>query len=219
MHHIKEVIMNTMEIILIRHGESKGNKDQIVQGQTDEGLSELGHLQAEKLSEYLATLNVGGIYSSDLGRAEQTAMPTAKKLSLPVKRDPNLREAHFGIWEGLTFNEVKKTYWAEYNAWHEDYFVRPDWFESYETHHLRVKYAIETILKAHNKNDTVLVFTHGGSIKTQIGYFQKMNGKDLANFGSANCSLACLKFNPSTDYEKGKMIYYNKTVINLESNN
>lgn len=202
-----------MEIILIRHGESIGNKNNIVQGHDDYGLSELGLIQAHKLAEYFNNDNIDAIYSSDLDRAMQTAAPTAKKTGIKIQTNSDLREAHFGIWEGMTFNQVKETYPKEHSTWHKNYLIRPKWFESFESHLNRTKKAIEKILKSQNYNDRVLVFTHGGTIKTQIGYFNKLSGEELADFRTYNCSLTCIKFNPTTLYEKGKLIYYNKIVI------
>ena len=102
-----------MKIILIRHAQSKGNEAGVVQGQTDEGLSELGKTQAKLFATYLEG-EFSAIYSSDLERAIQTAEPIAKKLNLQITTDSNLREAHFGIWEGLTYEEVKTKYQEQF---------------------------------------------------------------------------------------------------------
>ncbi|MBI3591305.1 MAG: histidine phosphatase family protein [Candidatus Melainabacteria bacterium] len=204
-----------MEIILIRHGQSEGNKTSTVQGQTDTGLSELGKDQAKDLSKHFNIGDLSAVYSSDLDRAVQTAKPTADKLNLKIKTDKDLREAHFGIWEGLTYDKVKEKYPKEYNAWHANYYVRPHWFESFESHFKRTKRAIDKILLSHSLNDRIAVFTHGGSIKTQVGYFKKLSGEELTLFTTANCSLTLIKFNPTTKHEHGKLIYYNKEVLKL----
>ena len=204
-----------MQLILIRHGQSKGNSTNTVQGHLDEGLSELGKEQANQVSEYFKIGDLNAIYSSDLGRAVQSAEPLAKKLGLDIKIDKDLREADFGIWEGLTYDEVKEQFSKEYSDWHKNYHVRPPWFESFDLHFKRVRQAIEKILTVHNLNDSVAIFTHGGSIKTQIGYFNKLTGEELTKFTNSNCSLTLLKFNPSKGYDHGKLIYYNKSIISL----
>lgn len=202
-----------MQIILIRHAESKANKQNIVQGQTDRGLSEDGEKQSHKLSEALANYNISAVYSSDLGRAIQTAMPTASKLKVDIQTDPDLREADFGIWEGMTYEEVKEKYPTEYNAWLKNYFVRPHWFESYDLHLHRTRSAIERIIGKHTSNDVISVFTHGGNIKTQLGYFGNLSGKELADIRTKNCSLTAIDFNSSLNYKDGKLVYFNKEVI------
>ena len=202
-----------MQILLIRHAQSKGNEANTVQGHSDQGLSELGKNQAKKLSEYFNEGDLNAIYSSDSARAFQTATQTADKLKIQIQTNEDLREAAFGIWEGMTYKEVKEKYLDEYTAWHKNYFIRPSWFESFELHQKRIIKAIENILKKHNLHDKVAVFTHGGSIKTQIGFFNKLTGEELANFSLNNCSLTLINFNPSKNYEDGKLVYYNKEVI------
>jgi len=212
-----ERLKQSMQIILIRHAQSKGNEANIVQGQIDEGLSGLGKEQALELSEYFQTEDITAIYSSDLGRAVQTATPTAKKLNLEIKTDTDLREAHFGIWEGLTYNEVKEKYEKEYSEWHRNYYIRPPWFESFELHQKRIKKAIEKILVENNYDSKVAVVTHGGSIKTQLGFFKKLSGEELTQFTTLNCSLTLISFNPSVKYNDGKLIYYNKEVVKIKA--
>lgn len=204
-----------MELLLIRHGQSKGNANDIVQGHLDEGLSGLGLEQAAKLSNYFNTGDLTAIYSSDLGRAKQTAEPTSKKLGLKINLDPDLREAGFGIWEGMTFAEVKEKYKDEYSKWHENYYVRPSWFEGFDIHQNRVKKALERILASHKENERIAVFCHGGSIKTQVGFFKKLDGIELTKISISNCSLTCITFNSSTKYEDGKLTYHSKDVISL----
>lgn len=202
-----------MQIILIRHAQSKGNETNTVQGHTDNGLSELGKNQAILLAEYFRQNDLNAIYSSDSKRALETAQPTAEKLNLNLIKNPDLREAHFGIWEELTYTEVEEKYPKEHTAWHKNYFNRPPWFESFELHQKRVRRAIEKILLEHELDHRVAVFTHGGSIKTQVGYFQKLSGEALTQIATKNCSLTILKFNPTKKYEEGNLIYYNREVI------
>ena len=206
-----------MQLILIRHAQSKGNEENIVQGQTDEGLSNLGKEQAKELKEYFQIGDITAIYSSDLGRAVQTAMPTAEKLNLEIKTDIDLREAHFGIWEGLAYNEVKEKYPEEYTEWHKNYYKRPHWFESFESHQTRIQKALKKILLENSYDSKVAVFTHGGSIKTQVGYFKNLNGEELTKFTNLNCSLTLINFNPSVKYADGKLIYYNKEVVKIKA--
>lgn len=206
-----------MDIILIRHGQSKGNAKNIVQGHSCEGLSDLGWAQAKAIGKYFNVGDLDVIYASDIRRACETATPTAEKLNLEIKKDSGLREASFGIWEGMVFDEVREKYSDEYHAWHNDYYQRPEWFEAFDTHQTRVKAVLEKILNTENKDSKVAVFTHGGSIKTQVGFFKKLNGVELKEYRFANCSLSLVRFEEELKYEKGKLIYYNKKVIPQEA--
>lgn len=79
-----------------------------MQGHTDVPLDEEGKRQAEKLAERLAALPspLQAIWSSDLQRARDTAQTIAKRLDLPVRATPLLRETMLGDWEGLTRAEI-----------------------------------------------------------------------------------------------------------------
>lgn len=98
-----------MKILLVRHGESTGNRDHLWAGITDHELTAHGFLQAQRLAEHLSTkLKLSKqelqIYCSDLTRARRTAQAVADKLTagdLTVSK--LLREQDLGWREGLSF--------------------------------------------------------------------------------------------------------------------
>ncbi len=61
------------EIILVRHGETEWNVEEIYRGRIDVKLNGVGVKQAELLGRYLSNLKLGAIYSSPLKRALDTA--------------------------------------------------------------------------------------------------------------------------------------------------
>ena len=72
-----------MRILIIRHGDPDYEND---------SLTELGHRQAESLSEVLKDYPIKRICSSPFGRARETASYTARKLSMEVEILPFMRE-------------------------------------------------------------------------------------------------------------------------------
>lgn len=103
----------------IRHGETEWNRLGKIQGTTDIPLSPEGIRQAERLAERLAREGIAGtghawqgIASSDLRRARQTAEILAKRLGVPFRTDPRLRERFFGSAEGTTLPE-RLARWGE----------------------------------------------------------------------------------------------------------
>lgn len=94
------------KIILIRHGQSIGNATKTVLGHTDLDLSELGYKQAKTTAEYLKNEKIVIIYSSDLKRAYNTAVPNGNFHNLEVIPDKKLREVYLGAWEGRTVDEI-----------------------------------------------------------------------------------------------------------------
>ncbi len=79
-----------------------------MQGQLDIPLNETGRRQARAVAAVLGTEDFDALYSSDLSRVTQTAAPTAAKLCLTPLLDARLRERHYGMFERLTYVEVKE---------------------------------------------------------------------------------------------------------------
>ncbi len=75
-------------------------------GQADPPLNSEGSKQASALAALLSGWNVRRIYSSDLQRALQTAVPLAESWKIPVKARTDLREISFGAWEGKKWSEI-----------------------------------------------------------------------------------------------------------------
>ena len=95
-----------IKLILVRHGQSIGNQLRIFLGHTDLDLSDLGYKQAECTAEHLKNEKIDYIYSSDLIRAYNTAIPHAKIRNITIIRDKNLREAYVGAWEGMNVDDI-----------------------------------------------------------------------------------------------------------------
>ena len=96
----------TIKIILVRHGQSIGNQTRVFLGHTDLDLSDLGYKQAEVTADYLKNEKIDYIFSSDLIRAYNTALPHAKLRNMSVICNKNLREAYVGAWEGMNVDDI-----------------------------------------------------------------------------------------------------------------
>ena len=88
-------------ICLIRHGETNWNRTSRFQGQSDPPLNDTGRTQAEAMARQAAAYDFSALYSSDLQRAVTTAEALQRHTALPLRRLPELRERHFGIFQGL----------------------------------------------------------------------------------------------------------------------
>ena len=97
----------TARLCLIRHGETDWNVARRIQGHTDIPLNHTGLEQARLLAQSLADEQFDAIYSSDLGRARQTAEAVAHRLHQTVRLDPLLRERHYGEFQALTYDEAR----------------------------------------------------------------------------------------------------------------
>jgi len=91
----------------LRHGQTKWNVQGRFQGHTDIPLNELGLAQAHDAAKALARCSVDLIVASPLVRALKTAEIVAAHLDKPLMVDGELKERHFGRFEGLVVNDVK----------------------------------------------------------------------------------------------------------------
>jgi len=105
-------------LYLIRHGETEGGEEKQYKGHMDVPLSEKGVRQIKRVSEYICQ-NTGlkAVYTSDLSRAIRSAEIIAEPHSLKPIVAPSLRERNFGLWEGMSFDEIREKYPEEFEAW------------------------------------------------------------------------------------------------------
>lgn len=150
---------------VVRHGETAWNAEGRVQGQLDVPLSGIGLGQARAVALALAAERFDAIYSSDLARVRQTASPSAAQLGLALHCDAALRERHYGIFQGMTYAEVKLRLpidYARFRAKEPDYDFGGG--ESLSGFNQRVLRFFERLREIHS-GQSVLVFTHGGVLE------------------------------------------------------
>jgi broad specificity phosphatase PhoE len=92
---------------VLRHGQTDWNVALRLQGSTDIPLNETGRAQARKAADIFAEQTITRIIASPLSRALETAQIVGAKLGLEPTTDMRLIERHFGLFEGLTVDEVK----------------------------------------------------------------------------------------------------------------
>lgn len=80
-----------MTLYLVRHA-SAGSRNDLDPHDDERPLDATGHLQAERLSEWLRHDPIERIVSSPLRRCVQTVEPLAKQLDLPIVVDDRLAE-------------------------------------------------------------------------------------------------------------------------------
>ncbi len=159
--------MSTTRLILVRHGETRANREFRYIGARDDVLTEHGQEQAEKLAEALSMLSVAAVYSSPLQRAYHTALPIAARHGLTVQVVDDLRENEFGAWEGLSRAEVMAQDADHLLAWEHDSSIAPPGGESLEAMQRRVLAFVEKLARTH-PDQTVALVSHVGPIKAML---------------------------------------------------
>ncbi|GAA1767440.1 histidine phosphatase family protein [Nonomuraea sp. AD125B] len=104
-------------IVCLRHGQTLWNVERRFQGHSDIPLDETGIAQAARAASLLASLRPTLIVSSDLQRANDTALALGRLARLDVHVDKDFRERGGGQWEGLTREEIAARWPKEYADW------------------------------------------------------------------------------------------------------
>ncbi|HXY12860.1 MAG TPA: 2,3-diphosphoglycerate-dependent phosphoglycerate mutase [Terriglobales bacterium] len=119
------------KIVLLRHGESVWNKENLFTGWTDVDLSQKGVEEAKTagvtLKEQRYSFDL--VFTSVLKRAIRTAWIVLDEMDLmwiPIQLDWRLNERHYGALQGLNKAQTAATYGeAQVKLWRRSYDVRP----------------------------------------------------------------------------------------------
>ena len=133
--------MKTM-LYLVRHGETVDNANQVMQGQTQGKLNDVGMSQARELCDKLAGMDFDAIVASDLKRAVDTASILAKPHGLEVVTTPLLRERDWGSFTGRYIPSLKGEVWPNDIKSLDDLLTRAGRFLDY----IKKMYAGKTVL-------------------------------------------------------------------------
>ncbi len=158
----------TTRLVAVRHGETEWNRIGKQQGHMNSGLTELGVKQARAMAEGLLGYGIELCYSSDLGRAVQTAEIICEKLGIRCALDAGLRERHLGLLQGLTHDELQEKHpeaAARMAAHDPDYRIPGG--ESERDRYTRTVTCVES-LAARHPGRTILIVAHGGVLKSFI---------------------------------------------------
>jgi probable phosphoglycerate mutase len=154
--------MEKTQVIIVRHGQTHWNIKLIRQGHLDSPLTEKGIAQAKALADRLRHETFTALYSSDLGRALQTAQIIGSATGHKVATDPRLRERHLGIFQGLNGEEIKQKFPEEYRL-HRT--LGPEYIipggESVNQHVARNLEYLNLVAEKH-LGEKIVVVTHGG---------------------------------------------------------
>jgi broad specificity phosphatase PhoE len=114
------VSSSSIDLLVVRHGQSEGNVAGAFGGHGPTPLSELGRRQATRLAEALAAEAEPGtpwsVWASDLPRAIETATPLCERVGVSLRTTPALRERDVGVFTGLAFTEAEARYPEIYRA-------------------------------------------------------------------------------------------------------
>lgn len=152
-----------MDILLIRHGQSVANEMGLLISNDQDGLTQAGVVQSEKLAEKLAALGYipETIYSSPWARAKTTALTVFDQRSAKIHYDTRLAETHpgiYGAWQEKEFNRQFPDFYNDLNRQYEG-------GESHMDMAKRVCNWVDTeVLPKQHAQGLLAVVAHGGPI-------------------------------------------------------
>lgn len=178
------------KIILVRHGETNMNRDNLYHGILDPALNETGIKQAEKAYNIIKNISYDKIFSSPLKRAYETAtILNYKKLNIELS--DKIKELNFGIFEGLSYEEILNKYpyelkeatknWKTYN------------FKTGESP-LELQERSVQFINSLDKDLNYLIVTHWGVICTILSYYFSYNLNAYWKFKIDNCGIVVIEF-------------------------
>jgi alpha-ribazole phosphatase len=133
-------------------------------GHSDPDLNAQGQAQLTGLAQALSTETIGGVYSSDLRRAQSTAQAIAAGRNVPVTLRPALREIHFGEWEGLSWPEIEQMDPEYARSWVDGYpHITAPSGESFAEFEARILQEVNDLI--HHNLGSIAVVTHAGVLR------------------------------------------------------
>ena len=181
----------TIQLALVRHAQADFHGHFC--GHSDPGLSEEGLQQLPTIIQSLSQIVPRAIWSSDLRRARETAEPIAKYFGLACTTSSLLREMNFGLWEGLTWNQVELQYLEDARRWARLFpHHRPPEGQSFLEFQARV---IEQLVQLATQAEPgcTLIVTHAGFIRTSVAWVLGVPDERISSIGVDYGGLTALE--------------------------
>ena len=180
-----------MEIYIIRHGETAGNREHLLNGWTDIPLAPDGVALAAQTGRALRGITFDAAYTSPLIRAEQTAQLVLNESgndNTPLIHDDRIKEIFAGDWEGISMMNISD---PVLGGKIRDYLAHPktEWgFPGGETLH-QVMARTQAFLKeaAQGPQQRILVSTHGCALRCMLNFLYE----DPSNFWQGRMPYNC----------------------------
>lgn len=167
-----------LKLYIVRHGETEWNVIKRFQGQLNTPLIEKGIKKLKETGKKLENVLFDEVYTSELGRTVASAEIILnenrgyKNKKRELKKLAELNEVYFGVWQGLTYEEVFLKYPEEGN----NYFYNVKNYKAENVEAEKLEDALERFLKGINKildsheSGNILVVTHGTVFEMFMNY-------------------------------------------------
>ena len=158
----------SLQLVLLRHPQARLHGRFC--GHSDPELTEEGRAALPAIISRVGVAPPSAIWCSDLLRAKETAVEIAKHCGVPSRPSIALREMNFGIWEGLSWEEIEAQFPDDARAWAERFpHHRPPGGESFIDFQSRVIAELSCV-SAYIEHGYALIVTHAGFIRVATAW-------------------------------------------------
>jgi len=213
-----------MNIYIVRHGDPDYASD---------SLTNLGHQQAELLSQKIKNIKPDEVYSSPMGRAKETAQHSLNKWNMKAETYPWLRELFWGDNSGDAYSTASPWVISEDYIRNKGFFtIGDDWKKLPEIANDRLVEDVENRIKALdefmkeqgyvrkgqlydavNPNDKdIFIFCHGGLGCVLLAHFLNVSfWHMIAHCGLKVTSVSKISFTNKKELCAAQICYLNDT--------
>ena len=173
-------------LVLVRHGQSEWNLQNLFTGWRDVELTEKGIAEARSAGRKLKALGVRFdiAFTSNLKRAQNTLKLILEEMdqsSLQVIKNVALNERDYGDLSGLNKDDARKKWGEEQvHIWRRSYDVAPPGGESLKDTLARtLPYYNTEILPRVLRGERVLVAAHGNSLRALVMVLDRLSPEGI----------------------------------------
>lgn len=169
-------------LVLLRHGQSVYNQQNLFTGWLDVGLSPTGEEEARRARDALRGYQFDAVFVSSLKRAQDTATIVLDGRTPKIYvADEALNERHYGDLQGKNKDEVRKQFSLEQvEEWRRSFDKRPPGGESLKDTCERVLPLYKSqILPRLKLGETVLISAHGNSLRALVKNLEDLSDKEI----------------------------------------
>ena len=178
--------MKTRNLILVRHGQSEWNEQNLFTGWKDPGLTELGIKEAENAGSLISDKGIqfNEMFTSMLVRAQDTGaiiLDSINQQNIPITKNKALNERNYGSLAGLNKDDARKKWGEEQvHIWRRSFDIPPPEGESLKDTAERVlPYFHEYIMPKVIQGLSILVAAHGNSLRALIMELDLISSEDI----------------------------------------
>jgi 2,3-bisphosphoglycerate-dependent phosphoglycerate mutase len=178
--------MQSRLLVLVRHGESEWNRENLFTGWRDVGLTQKGTAEARTAGRRLKAegFRFSFGFTSALVRAQHSLdlmLDELRQKAIPIIKDQALNERDYGDLSGLNKDNAREKWGEEQvSVWRRSYDVAPPGGESLKDTAARVlPYYLQEILPRVLRGENVLIAAHGNSLRALAMVLERLSPAEI----------------------------------------